>query len=226
VPERGPFARLLVVSGSFCAGAVALAGALALGFPGLVGTGVAGAVTAALVAGVAREAPHGGRASVADTAWKAGAGTVGGILLISGLVVLTGGVVATLLTGLAAAAALALWLLRERRRAAARAGRPEPPVPLWAVRPDRAELPVGALPTAVLGEEWLRTTAALAGRLDPAARQAVVRRRQETLDELERRDPDGFARWLAAGTGGDPALFVRRDVRDLRGGQAAGTDAA
>ena len=85
--------------------------------------------------------------------------------------------------------------------------------------------PVTALPTSALGREWLRTTSALDGRLQPAARATIVRRRQETLDELERRDPDGFARWLAAGPlpGSDPAEFVRRDVR---GDQAAGTDAA
>jgi hypothetical protein len=85
--------------------------------------------------------------------------------------------------------------------------------------------PVAALPTSALGREWLRTTTALDGRLQPAARASIVRRRQETLDELERRDPDGFALWLAAGPvpGSDPAEFVRRDVR---GDQAAGTDAA
>jgi hypothetical protein len=66
---------------------------------------------------------------------------------------------------------------------------------------------------------------ALSAKLQPAARAAIVRRRQETLDELERRDPDGFARWLAGGPapGSDPARFVRGDVR---GEPAAGTDAA
>jgi hypothetical protein len=84
---------------------------------------------------------------------------------------------------------------------------------------------VSSLPTSALGHEWLRTTAALAGRLDPATRQEIVRRRQEALDELEHRDPAGFARWLAAGPapGSDPAQFVRGNVR---GDQAAGTDAA
>jgi antibiotic biosynthesis monooxygenase (ABM) superfamily enzyme len=74
---------------------------------------------------------------------------------------------------------------------------------------------------SVLGCEWSRTTAALASWPDPAARQVVVRRRQEVFDELERRDPAGFARWLAAGAAEDrdPATFVR-------GGRATGTDAA
>ena len=67
------------------------------------------------------------------------------------------------------------------------------------------------LTTRALGDEWLRTTAALTGRLTPAARAALVTRREEALDELERRDPDGFDRWLAAGPvrGSDPADFVR-----------------
>ena len=135
---------------------------------------------------------------------------------------------------------LARWLLRAQRRGAGTASAGTPPVapaptswpaPVspsrgsgWA---DRGRLPVSALPTEVLGREWLRTTAALSGRLDPAARQTIVRRREETLDELERRDPGGFARWLAAGPGSDPAQFVRGDVRgDIRGDTAAGTDAA
>jgi hypothetical protein len=69
----------------------------------------------------------------------------------------------------------------------------------------------------------------LAGRLDPAARQALVGRRQETLDELERRDPSGFGRWLAAGPAADPADYVRRGPipgRPLQGDSAADTDAA
>jgi hypothetical protein len=53
---------------------------------------------------------------------------------------------------------------------------------------DRSPAPVALLPTSVLGGEWLRSTAALP-RLQPADRPAAVRRRQEVLDELERRDP-------------------------------------
>jgi hypothetical protein len=61
----------------------------------------------------------------------------------------------------------------------------------------------------------------LAGRLDPSVRASLVRRRQETLDELELRDPAGFTRWLIAGPtqGSDPADYVQRD-------RTAGTDAA
>ena len=81
--------------------------------------------------------------------------------------------------------------------------------------------PVTALSTAALGQEWLRTTAALAGGLDAIARRAVVERRGATLDELERRDPRGFVRWIAEGPlpGSDPAEYVR-------GGPVSGTEAA
>ena len=51
-------------------------------------------------------------------------------------------------------------------------------------------------------------------------------RREEALDELERRDPAGFARWLAAGPtlASDPAGYVHGGP--LRGDPAADTDAA
>ena len=73
--------------------------------------------------------------------------------------------------------------------------------------------PVSALSTEALGQEWVRTTTALSGPLDARTREAIVVRRQQTLDELERRDPDGFARWLAAGPvpGSDPADWLRTD---------------
>ena len=63
-------------------------------------------------------------------------------------------------------------------------------------------------------------------RLSPVERQALVRRREETLDELERRDPVGFARWLAEGPvpGADPAMYVHG--RPMEGDAAVGTDAA
>jgi hypothetical protein len=71
--------------------------------------------------------------------------------------------------------------------------------------------PVPTLSTAALGSEWLRTSRALTQPMDPGARQSLVRRRQETLDELERRDPEGFARWLASGAAvdSDPAAYVQ-----------------
>jgi hypothetical protein len=75
---------------------------------------------------------------------------------------------------------------------------------------------VSALSTEALGQEWIRTTTALSGPLDARTRQAIVLRREQTLDELERRDPDGFARWLSGLplAGSDPS-------GDLKHGDAA-----
>ena len=107
-------------------------------------------------------------------------------------------------------------------------GRTAPPsgvvlrLPVAPTAPDE----VAALATGDLGDEWLQTTAALAGRLDPVTRQSLVDRREAVLDELERRDPDGFARWLAAAPtrGSNPADFVRGGP--ARRGPVADTDAA
>ncbi|WP_409331021.1 hypothetical protein [Trujillonella humicola] len=81
-----------------------------------------------------------------------------------------------------------------------------------------AAAPLSALPLEVLGHEWTSTSAALAAGPDPRAREAIVGRREQVLDELERRDPAGFARWLAAGplSATDPARYLRAG--------AAGTD--
>jgi hypothetical protein len=109
-------------------------------------------------------------------------------------------------------------------RFAIRAGRRNGP---QAAAPSIAQLheaehggPLPGLSTRALGREWLRTTALLAGHLLPDDRAALVRRRQQALDELEVRDPEGFGRWLrAGGPQVDPADYVQ-------GERTAGTDAA
>ena len=112
---------------------------------------------------------------------------------------------------------LLVGLLRGRRADAGApsvtpaAGEPiaAPPGP-----PEDAVLPpVRSMTSESLGWEWMRTAGALGVPLGPATREHVVRRRREVLDELERRDPDGVARWLADGgsTGSDPASYVRQD---------------
>ena len=70
---------------------------------------------------------------------------------------------------------------------------------------------VRGLSARALGEEWLRTAALLEARIDPALRRSVVDRRESILDELERRDGSGFARWLADGptSSSNPADHVR-----------------
>ncbi|MBM7807248.1 hypothetical protein JOD57_003085 [Geodermatophilus bullaregiensis] len=234
---RGLPARLLLGLVLLAGTAVAVLGGLALRPAGLLAVGLASVVTACLAAGVARESTGDGGPAPLEAAWRTGAVTIGVLLFLSGTAALGGPALTALAGALLVVAGLGVWLVRAGRSAGRRPGTaaaPSPPAaPVGTQRPvtgaRQAEAgatvlslpPVATLSTAALGQEWLGTTAALAGRLDPAARQAVVRRRQETLDELERRDPEGFARWLAEGPvpGSDPAGWLRR-------GPAAGTDAA
>lgn len=234
VPTRSPLGRSLLGIGVVLGGAVAVVGGLALWGPGLVAVGVAGGVSAGLAAGVARESPGGSRQAAVEVAWQACAWTMGAILLVAGVATLAGGVVAAIVS-LAAVGVLVVFVLRRLHKQRG-AGGTVTPVARWATGPAAPppvrsaatpvrEIPVEKLTTSALGGEWLRTTSALAGRLQPAARASIVRRRQETLDELERRDPVGFARWMAGGpaAGSNPAQFVHRDVP---GDRAAGSDAA
>jgi len=241
VPTRGPFVRVLLGVGVGLASALALIGGVALRASGVVAVLLAGAVAACLAAGVARETT-GAHLPAPEAAARAAGWTVGALFVLSGMAALGGGLAAVLAGAAAAIVALAVWLVRSPRPTwemsphtltAEVTGAPAPAAPMpaapWHAAPAgrfdaagsaRLSAPVTELPTAALGREWLRTTAALAGRLEPAARESIVRRRQEALDELERRDADGFARWLAAGPapGSDPAAFVH-------GEPASGRDA-
>ena len=237
---RGPFVRFVLVVGLLCAGTCAIAGGLALRGPGLVAVGLAGTLAGCIAAGIARESGR-DRRSVIEVAAQATGWTVDTTLVVAGLAALAGEATAVLAV-FAALVGIAVIRIVRARRTEGPAGRltngplrpPGTPVfpstadarPKLAPSSGRVEggagaarllPPVAALSTAALGQEWLLTTAALAGRLAPATRQSIVTRREETLDELERRDPDGFARWLAAGPalGSDPAQYVRGGpVRD------------
>jgi hypothetical protein len=245
VPTRGPVARLLLGACVLCAVVLALAGGVVLRGSGVIAVVLAGVVAACLAGGLARETAGPARTPPLEAAAQGAAWTVGALMVLAGTAALGGGVAAVLVGAAGAIAVLLVWLLRGPRTArpdAGRAARAEvtgwrpvfpPPVaaapgldaPAGAAgRPDaggaaRLTAPVSDLPTAALGREWVRSTAALAGWLEPAARDSLVRRRQEALDELERRDPEGFARWLADGPqpGSDPADYVRGKAA---GGQA------
>jgi hypothetical protein len=196
-------------------------------------------LAACAAVGIMRDMPGSDRRAVIESAVQAAAWTAGILLALTGVGVLAGGVVA-LLVGVTA---IIGWLLTRVGRSGLRLPRP-PVVSQWptgaevlrrpvpppeegtpAVSPEQSSSP-SVLTTSGLGREWLRTTAVLGGRLTPADREALVRRREETLDELERRDRVGFARWLADGPapGSDPAAYVRG--RPVQGDPTAGTDAA
>ena len=236
MPIRAPLPRVLVWAVVLLCGIVAVVGGLSLRGPELVAVGVAGVLAACMAAGIAREAPPASRPhSTLEAAAFVGASTVGVVLVIAGIAALAGGAVATLTVGGVVIVMLVTRLARRGPVIPSSAERTSAPRHPSAARPAPsaapAELasplpPVAIVPTAELGGEWMRTSAILAGRLDAAARAALVARREETLDELERRDPAGFAQWLAAGPTlvSDPAGYVQG--RPLRGDPAADTDAA
>jgi hypothetical protein len=225
VTARGPVARILIGFGLLCGVVIALASSVVLHGAGLVAVVVVAGLVACVVFSTWDD-----RRAARGAAWKAAGSTVATIMLVVGVGVLAGGAAATLFSVLAMATGGAVWLGRGlwarstgrsgRDRAPAAAAAPVAPLALagWL---DGSSSPVSLLPISGLGSEWSRTTAALACGLEPTARLAVVRRRQEVLDELERRDPAGFESWLVAGaaTNSDPASF-------LRSGRATGTDAA
>ena len=236
MPIRAPLPRVLMWVVVLLCGVVAVTGGLALRGPEVVAVGVAGVLAGCMAAGIAREAPAGARSrSTLETAASVGAATVAILLILAGIAALAGGAVAALTVVAVLVVVLVARMARGRGPAAqstaGRAAAPRHPSLDRAPRPQAAEPasllpPVTVLTTAELGQEWTRTTAVLAGPLGAAAREALVARREETLDELERRDPVGFARWLAAGPtlSSDPAGYVHGGP--LRGDPAADTDAA
>jgi hypothetical protein len=235
VPIRAPLPRVLMWAIVLLCCVLAVAGGLALRGPEVIAVAISGVLAGCMAAGIAREAPGGSRhRSTLETAASVGATTVGGLLLVAGVAVLAGGAVATLTAGAVIVVLLVAQLARRRGPAPRQAGTPvtrlpsaDRPVPIDASsEPARLLPPFTTLTTAELGQEWLRTTAVLGGRLDDGVRQSLVARREEALDELERRDPAGFARWLAAGPTltSDPAGYVAGGP--LRGDPAADTDAA
>ncbi|WP_328608746.1 hypothetical protein OG943_06365 [Amycolatopsis sp. NBC_00345] len=128
-------------------------------------------------------------------------------LAVTGLVAVAGAATAvssTLL--LLAVVAWAGW-----RSTAAKAPRPAraevPPARFSVVPPP---LVAADLATDELCVAWRRSYLELLRAVDEPTRQRVVVQRQEYLDELERRDSLGFARWLDSGAraGSDPRRFL------------------
>jgi hypothetical protein len=70
-----------------------------------------------------------------------------------------------------------------------------------------------ALSTPELCLAWRRSYLALLDVTSYPARCDIVRMRECLLDELERRDRDGFTRWLDTGAraGSDPGRYLSTD---------------
>jgi hypothetical protein len=230
VHRRGSVLRPLVGLALLCAAVLVVVGGLALRGPGLIAIAAAGVLASCLAAGMAREQPERDRWGMVEAAVLAAGWTIGGLLVLCGAATLFGSGPTAVVTGLGGAVVAVLLIFRLTRAghplvappAPSTAGTAPAPPAWWSDPPMVASPPVEVgqllppveqLTTRALGREWLRSTAALAGRLEPVVRASLVRRREDALDELERRDPDGFARWMAAGPapGSDPADWLRTD---------------
>ena len=135
----------------------------------------------------------------------------GRLLLVAFAVMAT-----TALVGCVAAGAWSAWHLEPVERWRHRVG----PI----IRPDTRG-PGGtpdwaALPTADLGRLWVRTRAQVLAAHDPAELGALTALRGACLEELERRDPDGCARWLTVdprAAGHDPSPYLHGGSRPKAG---------
>ena len=145
-----------------------------------------------------------------DRGLVAGAATTASWVVVTGAVFLLGPagpiILATfLLTGLPA-----IWLWR-RFAAAAADGPTSTPTTPPAAQPPRSTL--DQMSTSELCAAWRRSYWALLDEPDGKCRCAIVHLRQTMLDELERRDADGFGRWLKAGAraGSNPGRYLNPD---------------
>lgn len=184
-----------------------------LATPGVLVPGVLlGGFAGVLVAGRERLPATGAVPLPAVAGRRAGVLTAAAIpaafLVVAGTGVLLGAAGATvILLLLVGTALLARWWLRREPGAVlgpvtgTGARRPVPPGP-----PGTA----AALSTAHLCRAWQHSYSALLDHPAGSARRDIVAFREELLDELERRDPAGFTRWLQADgrAGGDPGRHL------------------
>ena len=126
-------------------------------------------------------------------------------------------------TGTAAQASAGDPPARDNRSAA---GPPSPPQPPPAAAPTSTgavpasepitppgDLPaVSSLSTSELVLAWRRSYSELSAARSPQQLESVAARRQQLLDELERRDGHGVQRWLHSGAraASDPSRFLQR----------------
>jgi len=157
---------------------------------------------------VLRKLTGSGRSSL-TAGVMAGAAVVAVCLAVSGLVIVAGRTAAASLSVMVAA----VWVVWRFRRGSAsprdergRAARAASVAP----EPVLDQAAVSALSTSEVCLAWRRSYLELMRATDDPARQAVVRLRREYLDELERRDREGFARWLGSGAraGSDPQRYL------------------
>jgi hypothetical protein len=157
------------------------------------------------------------RSSFPDKAVAVRCGTAaGGGLLAAGLI--TAGLVVLLGAGavlvVAALAAATVWAWRRRRvraeKGATRSGAPPSPGRPFPAFPPRRHLLITDASTTHLCVTWERSCRLLRDLGPGTRRDDVIALRGRLLDELERRDPQGFDRWVHADprTGTDPGRHL------------------
>lgn len=151
------------------------------------------------------------------------AGAVSGLALIGPVMVMGGTAVASALL-LAVASPLAIrWSLARLGALPAcvpsavvddddQATSSHPGTSWSARRPAPADHVVGQLSNDELCRAWRLSFTALQRATTTAKQVQLVAARQELLDEMERRNPAGFSRWLHAGArpAGDPSRYLNR----------------
>lgn len=159
---------------------------------------------------------------------KAGRGSARGLLRCAlgsavGLLVLAG---LLRVLGITAVPLLALLAAGHPQLVAAyaHAGRPDrqpdgpaaarPPAAAGRAVPAPEQQQLRELTTEQLCRQWRASHFLPASALGLAEQAALAQLRQGYLDELERRDPAGFASWLAAGAraGSDPRRYLTADT--------------
>lgn len=89
--------------------------------------------------------------------------------------------------------------------------RPMPTAPTRTPSPSDS---LASLTTAQLCRAWQSSYVAAVRAANPAVLDGIARTRGRYLDELERRDPVGFQRWIDSGAraASDPARHIRSDT--------------
>lgn len=151
-----------------------------------------------------------GAASAAyERGFVTGANTVAGCLIVVGLMAILGAAIGLLLATVVAGVAWTGWLNRRRARSAAG---PFPEAELDSQVERVRVLPAAPaeLPIEQLFLAWRHSYTALLDTDPGSAREHIVAIRAGYLDELERRDEQGFSRWLETGAraGSDPGRYL------------------
>lgn len=153
--------------------------------------------------------------------WRVAAVALVGVLVLHGMHALFGSAAFPIGFAAAFAALVALVVLRRRSHACggygaeAPASPPRRPTaaPAKPPRPVRRPWdapPMPTLPTPDLCWEWRRSYLAVTRASKPDELIQIVALRAAYLDELERRDPEGFRRWLDGGAraASDPGRYL------------------